>query len=58
MHACNLCSYSTGSKGDLSKHKKYTHAEKVTCDICFKIYKAWSIDKHKKNKHMNLKLEN
>ena len=57
-HSCSLCNYTTGCKSDLSKHKKYTHAETVTCDVCFKVYKAWSIEKHKRKAHNVMKYEN
>ena len=57
-HQCNQCSYSTGDKSDLTKHKRFTHAEKVTCDICFKELTAWSIEKHRKKHKLSMKHEN
>ena len=57
-YQCNECSYSTGDKSSLTKHKRLTHGGKVTCDICCKQFTAWSYEKHKKMHKLSMKDEN
>ena len=57
-HQCNLCNYSSGDKSDLTKHKRLTHGEKVTCEICCKEFTAGSYIKHKKTHKLPMKYEN